>query len=108
MEAAARAVAEPTRRDILRLVHEQERTASNIASHFAVSRPAISQHLRVLSDAELVTVRTDGTRRYYQARPEGLTELSEWIESFWSSSLARLKTAAEQEHENNNKGNTDA
>lgn len=103
MDAAARAVAEPTRREILRLVHGNERTVTDIAENFDVSRPAISQHLRVLSDAELVTVRTEGTRRYYQARPEGLAELAEWMEGFWGSSLSRLKIEAEREHWNNKK-----
>ena len=98
MDAAARAIAEPTRREILQLVRDDERTASDIASHFDVSRPAISQHLRVLTDAELVTVRTDGTRRYYLTRPEGLAELTTWMQGFWSSSLTRLKVEAEQEH----------
>jgi DNA-binding transcriptional ArsR family regulator len=103
MDAAARAVAEPTRREILRLVHDQERTVTDIADHFDVSRPAISQHLRVLSDAELVTVRIEGTRRYYQTRPEGLAELAEWMQGFWGSSLSRLKIEAEREHWNHKK-----
>jgi len=103
MDAAARAVAEPTRREILRLVHGQERTVTDIAENFNVSRPAISQHLRVLSNAELVTLRSEGTRRFYQARPEGLSELSEWMESFWGSSLSRLKIEAEREHWNHKK-----
>ena len=98
MDAAARAVAEPRRRAILRLVHDRERTVNDIADHFDVSRPAISQHLRVLSDAELVTVRNEGTRRYYQARPEGLAELRDWMQGFWGSSLSRLKAQAEREH----------
>lgn len=103
MDAAARAVAEPTRREILRLVHDHERTVGDIADHFDVSRPAISQHLRVLSEAELVTVRIEGTRRYYQARPEGFAELAEWMQGFWGSSLSRLKIEAEREHWNNKK-----
>ena len=101
MDAAARAIAEPTRREILRLVHDQERTASEIAGHFTVSRPAISQHLRVLADAELVTVRSEGTRRYYRARPAGLAELSDWMQGFWASSLSNLKTEVEREQWNN-------
>jgi len=97
MDAVARALAEPTRREILRLVTDHENTVSDIASHFAVSRPAISQHLRVLRDAELVTVRNDGTRRFYRARPEGLTELRTWLDEFWKSSLDSLKVEVEQE-----------
>lgn len=97
MDLAARALAEPTRRQILQLVHHTERTASEIAAEFPVSRPAISQHLRVLEDADLVTVRPEGTRRYYLARPEGMAELRAWLDSFWSDRLSALKREAEQE-----------
>lgn len=97
MDAAARALAEPTRREILHLVRDQERTVTDIAEHFAVSRPAISQHLRVLSEAELVDVRIEGTRRYYRARPEGMADLAEWMAGFWSSSLKALATEVERE-----------
>ncbi|MGB3736296.1 MAG: metalloregulator ArsR/SmtB family transcription factor [Ilumatobacter sp.] len=97
MDAAARAVAEPTRREILRLVRDDERTVGDIADHFDVSRPAISQHLRVLADAELVTVRNDGTRRFYRARPEGLSELTEWMTGFWTNSLQSLAIEVERE-----------
>lgn len=97
MEAAARAVAEPTRRQILALVRDDERTATEIADHFPVSRPAISQHLRVLHDAGLVEVRAEGTRRWYRARPEGLADLRSWLDDFWSDGLDRLKVEVEQQ-----------
>lgn len=97
MDSALRALAEPTRRKILRLVRDRERTAGDIAAHFAVSRPAVSQHLRVLEDARLVTVRRDGTRRWYRARPEGLGELHRWLQSMWIDRLGDLKRAAERE-----------
>lgn len=103
MDAAARALAEPTRREILHLVRDQERTVSDIADHFDVSRPAISQHLRVLSDAELVEVRNEGTRRYYRARPEGMADLAEWMSGFWSTSLKALAVEVEREQWNNRK-----
>lgn len=103
MDAAAHALAEPTRREILRLVRDEERTVTDIAERFPVSRPAISQHLRVLADAELVTVRSEGTRRFYRARPEGLAELTEWLEGFWTSSLRRLAVEVEREQWNNRK-----
>lgn len=103
MDAAARAVAEPTRREILRIVRDEERTVSDIAQHFSVTRPAISQHLRVLADAELVTVRNDGTRRYYRARPEGLAELTEWMTGFWTSSLRSLAIEVERDEWNKRK-----
>src|SRR5262252_1214818 len=98
MEAAARALAEPRRRDILRLVRADELTAGAIASHFDVSRPAISQHLRVLKDAGLLAERRDGTRRLYRVRPEGFTELRAFLDDFWGEGLARLKSAAEADH----------
>ncbi len=97
MEAALKAIAEPRRREILRLVRDAEMTAGQIASHFEVSRPAISQHLRVLKEADLVFERREGTRRIYRARPEGLAELREFLEGFWDEQLAALKTAAEKE-----------
>lgn len=97
MDTALRALAEPTRRRILRLVRDRERTAGDIAAHFDVSRPAVSQHLRVLEDARLVTVRRDGTRRWYRARPEGLGELQRWLQTMWVERLGDLKHAAERE-----------
>ena len=97
MDAALRALAEPTRRRILRLVRDRERTAGDIAGHFAVTRPAVSQHLRALEEAELVTVRRDGTRRWYRARPEGLSEMQAWLATMWRGNLDDLKRAAERE-----------
>jgi DNA-binding transcriptional ArsR family regulator len=97
VDTALRALAEPTRRRILRLVRDRERTAGDIAGHFDVSRPAVSQHLRVLEDARLVTVRRDGTRRWYRARPEGLGELQRWLQTMWVDRLGDLKRAAERE-----------
>ena len=97
METALRALAEPTRREILHLVRIHERTAGQIAEHFPVTRPAISQHLKVLEEAELVSVRPDGTRRWYKARPEGLEELRRYLEDFWRDGLDALKAAAEDD-----------
>jgi DNA-binding transcriptional ArsR family regulator len=93
-----RALAEPRRRDILRLVRDDELSAGSIASHFEVSRPAISQHLRVLKDAGLLDEHRDGTRRMYRARPEGLAELRRFLDEMWGEGLARLKSAAEADH----------
>ena len=103
MDAAARALAEPTRREILRLVRDTEQTVSDIAENFSVSRPAISQHLKVLQDAELVTARSEGTRRFYRARPEGMHELRAWMDEFWSDSLRTLKVEVEREQWNSRK-----
>ncbi len=98
IDESLRAVADPTRRAILRLVRDHELTAGEIASHFpAISRPAVSQHLRVLAGAELVDVRPDGNRRLYRWRREGLRDAAEFVEEMWSDRLARLKHAAERE-----------
>jgi DNA-binding transcriptional ArsR family regulator len=97
VEAALRAIAAPRRREILRLVWDRERTASDIASHFEVSRPAVSQHLRVLKEAGLVNERRNGTQRLYVVRPEGVAELQAFLDRFWGEGLDRLKAAAEAE-----------
>jgi DNA-binding transcriptional ArsR family regulator len=96
-EAAYHAIAEPRRREILRLIQETELTAGDIAAHFEVTRPAISQHLRILAEAQLVSLRQEGTRRYYRARPEGLEDVREFLDEFWESRLIRLKQLAEEE-----------
>src|SRR5687768_12087960 len=97
MESALRAIAEPRRREILRLVWDRELPAGQIASHFDVTHAAISQHLRVLREAALVTERREGTRRLYRASPEGLGELRAYLEAYWDEGLQRLKVAAERE-----------
>jgi DNA-binding transcriptional ArsR family regulator len=97
VEAALRAIAEPRRRQILRLVRDVEMSAGEIASHFEVTRSAVSQHLRVLKDAGLVAERRNGTRRIYRIRPEGLEELREFIDGLWEIKLATLKRVAEAE-----------
>ena len=95
--AALRAVSEPRRQQILRLVWDRERPAGEIAASFDVTFGAVSQHLRVLHDAGLVTVRRDGRRRLYQARREHLGPLREVLEDLWRSGLEELKTLAEAE-----------
>jgi DNA-binding transcriptional ArsR family regulator len=97
MDLVLQAIAEPRRRDILRLIQHGELSSGAIAAHFDVTRPAISQHLQVLASAGLVSVRREGTRRLYQARPEGLAQLRQFLEAFWDDSLQRLKQAAENE-----------
>jgi DNA-binding transcriptional ArsR family regulator len=97
VEAALKAIAEPRRRQILRLVWDAERSAGDIASHFDVSRPAISQHLTVLRTAGLVTTRRDGARRLYRANRDALAELQAYLEAFWTGSLATLKEEVEAE-----------
>ncbi len=97
MDAALRAIAEPRRREILRLIQDEELPAGEIASHFEVTRPAISQHLTVLKATGLVVERREGTRRLYRARPAGLEELRSYLEGFWEGRLRLLKHAAEAE-----------
>jgi DNA-binding transcriptional ArsR family regulator len=102
MDAVARAIADPRRREILELVRDGELSAGEIASNFDVTRPAVSQHLTVLKDAGLLAERRAGTRRLYRARPEGLAELRDFLEAFWSERLGRLKLAAELEQQRRN------
>jgi DNA-binding transcriptional ArsR family regulator len=98
IDDSLRAVSDGTRRAILRLVRDRELPAGEIAAHFpAISRPAVSQHLRVLADAGLVEVRPDGNRRLYRWRREGLRDAAAFVEEMWSDRLARLKQAAERE-----------
>lgn len=103
VDAAARAIAEPRRRQILALVRDAELSAGQIAAEFDVSRPAISQHLTVLKEAGLLTERRQGTSRLYQARPEGMAGLRDFMEGFWRDRLERLKLAAELEQQRRNK-----
>jgi DNA-binding transcriptional ArsR family regulator len=101
MQSAFEAIATPRRRDILRLVHTEELTAGAIAANFGdVSRPAISQHLRVLREAGLIRERREGTRRLYSADSGGLDALREYLERFWDERLETLKTEAEREERN--------
>jgi DNA-binding transcriptional ArsR family regulator len=97
MEAALRAIAEPRRREILRVIGNDELPAGEIAAHFALTRPAVSQHLRVLKDAGLLAERRDGTRRLYRVRPETLAGLRDFLSEFWRERLDRLRDVAEAE-----------
>jgi DNA-binding transcriptional ArsR family regulator len=97
MEAALKAIAAPRRRQILALVRDEELRAGDIAAHFDVSRPAVSQHLTVLKEAGLVTERRNGTERLYRARLEGLLPLREFLDQFWDERLEALKREAERE-----------
>ena len=98
VDAALKALAEPRRREILRLVWSQELPATLIADRFRdVSRPAISQHLAVLKEADLVTERRDGTRRLYKANTQTVAELRSFLDDYWTSDLERLRDVAEAE-----------
>jgi DNA-binding transcriptional ArsR family regulator len=98
IDRVAHALSDRTRRGLLRLVRDGERAAGDLAAEFpAISRPAVSQHLRVLETAGLVTVRPDGNRRLYRARAAGLEEVWRFIDEMWSDRLDRLKHAVERE-----------
>jgi DNA-binding transcriptional ArsR family regulator len=90
-----RALAEPRRRRILRLVRDGERPAGEIADHFDITPQAVSQHLRVLREAGLLSERREGTRRLYALRPEAIEPVRSFLDDLWPSSLARLKAAVE-------------
>ena len=97
LDSLAAALADPTRRGLLRLVRHDECSAGALAAAFPdISRPAVSQHLRVLHDAGLVEVRPDGNHRMYRARVEALAPVSRFIDEMWDDRLRRLKRAAEQ------------
>lgn len=96
-DEALKAIAEPRRRAILRLVADGELAAGEIAAAFDVSRTAVSQHLTVLKNAGLLDERRDGTRRLYRARPEGLAELRQFLNGMWASSLDAARRLVEAE-----------
>lgn len=107
MDEAIQALAEPRRRDILKLVFGRELKSGDIAAHFSVTRPAISQHIQVLKRAGLLHERREGTCRYYRARPEGLNDLRRFIEEFWDYRLQLLKAAAEDEQRRVRRGDAE-
>jgi DNA-binding transcriptional ArsR family regulator len=94
---ALQVVAEPRRREILRLVWKEELAAGEIASRFDVSFPAVSQHLGVLRDAGFVSVRRDGRAKYYRADRKALGPLRPMLEKMWSDSLEVLARLVEEE-----------
>ena len=97
MQATLDAVASPRRRAILRLVWDQELAAGQIAAHFDVSWPAISQNLNVLHDAGLVTRRHDGHYRRYQANHAALGPIEPFLRAMWAADLDQLRTLVEQD-----------
>lgn len=100
MQSVLKALAEPRRVAILTLLQGGEMRAGDIAKQFDTTRPAISEHLRVLTDAGLLVLRREGTRRIYAVRTEGFAELRHFLDGFWDDRLARLKTAVEREARN--------
>ena len=91
--SALRALSSPARQEIIRLVWEAERPSTAIAESVGLTRPATSQHLKVLRDAGLVDQRVDGNQRLYRANQERLAELRSFIDGFWAESLDRLDDA---------------
>lgn len=91
------ALADPTRRAVFEALRDGPRAVGDLAARLPVSRPAVSQHLRVLANARLVTSTPDGTRRLYAIDPTGLVGLRAWVEGFWTDALTRFKTLAEED-----------
>ena len=91
------ALADPTRREIFERLAARPHTVNDLASNFPVSRPAVSQHLKILKDAGLVSDEARGTSRIYRIDPRGLGPLRRWLDEQWDRSLANFKTLAEQE-----------
>ena len=91
------ALADPTRRAVFEALRDGERPVGELAADLPVSRPAVSQHLRVLEEAGLVRVRRAGARRLYAAEPEGLAELRVWLEGFWDDALAAFRRLTEED-----------
>jgi DNA-binding transcriptional ArsR family regulator len=94
--SAMSALADPTRRTVFESLRRGPRSVGEIAARVPVSRPAVSQHLRVLKGAGLVTDRKEGTRRLYSVDPDGLAQLRDYVETFWDDALRAFKAAAEK------------
>jgi DNA-binding transcriptional ArsR family regulator len=94
-----RALAEPRRQAMLRLIRDQPRSAGEIGTHFAISQQAVSQHLQLLAGVGLVRVQREGRRRLYEVDPEGLESLDAFLADLWPAGLRRLKEAVEADAE---------
>ena len=94
--AAWTALGDPTRRAIFELLVDHPHAVGELAGELPVSRPAVSQHLKVLADAHLVTPRSEGTRRIYAVDPQGLAGLRDYLDGFWNRSLAAYARAVEE------------
>ena len=95
LEQAFEALGDPTRLVIFQKIAKREQSVGEIAEGLPVSRPAVSQHLRVLKQARLVDVEQDGTRRLYRVRPEGIEALRRYFDEVWARNLKSFKTKAE-------------
>ena len=93
------ALGDPTRREIFARIAERPRAVGELAGELPVSRPAVSQHLKVLKDAGLVTDRPQGNRRIYQADPSGVAALRARLDTFWTQALATYEQVVEHDNE---------
>jgi len=98
-DGAFAALADPTRRQVFERLGEGPRAVGELAAGLPVSRPAVSQHLKVLKEAGLVTDRPDGARRVYQIDPAGLGQMRAWLDRFWDAALDAFKAEVEREEE---------
>lgn len=96
-EKSIEALSDPTRRQILEELAKGPQSVSAIAARLPVSRPAVSQHLKALKNADLASDRPDGTRRIYQINPAGLVALRRWLDAFWDEAMANIKRQAEED-----------
>ena len=99
MTNALSALAEPVRREIVERLAQRPMAVGELAAQLPVTRPAVSQHLKVLREARLVRDRAEGTRRIYYIDPAGFGQIRGWLDRFWDESLAAYAKAAEQEEE---------
>ena len=97
LDKAFHAFADPTRRRVFERLRRRTRSVREIAQGMDVSRPAVSQHLKVLQQAGLVRVRSEGTRRLYSVEPRALEAVRGWLDGFWDEALSAFKAAAERE-----------
>ena len=97
------ALADPTRREIFEKLAREPQSVGSLAETFPISRPAVSQHLRVLKEAGLVTDRAEGTRRVYQIDPGGLGVMRQWLDRFWDESLASFQAVADKDFDDQEK-----
>jgi DNA-binding transcriptional ArsR family regulator len=106
-ETVLEALADPTRRRILKVLRDSPRSVTDIAHQLPVSRPAVSQHLKVLRDGGLVAYETVGTRNLYRADPAGMQALRAWMDEFWDTALQSYVEFAEQQLEQAPASNTE-
>jgi DNA-binding transcriptional ArsR family regulator len=94
-DSALHALGDPTRLAVFERIVARPRAVGELAAELPVTRPAVSQHLKVLKDAGLVVDRVDGARRIYQLNPAGVEAIRDWLDGFWNEALAAFKRAAE-------------